>query len=136
MTHYDFWFATIGGTQFRCTISQHEGGYRECLNAAALTWEALTPFGDAVTRHPTTGETPEDFRAKHLKLSAEDLISRMTPSMLAEFYWDLEETAETQEGAAFVKTQRIAGLVHTELVLSVGAEEARERIEEARAKNT
>jgi len=60
----------------------------------------------------------------------------MKPSMLAEFYWDLKETAEAQEGAALVKTQRIAGLVHTELVLSVGAEEARERIEEAWAKNT
>ena len=133
---YDFWFAPTGGAQFCCAISQRGGGYRECLNAAALTWEALTPFGDAVTRHPTTGETPEEFREKHLELSAEDLISRMKPSMLAEFYWDLEKTAEAQEGAALVKTQRIAGLVHTELVLSVGAEEARERIEEAWAKNT
>jgi hypothetical protein len=136
MTQYDFWFAPIKGTQFCCTIGQHEGGYRECLAAAALTWEALTPFGNALTRHPTTGETPEEFRAKHLELSAEDLISRMKPSMLAEFYSDLEETAEGQEGAALVETQRIAGIIHAELVLSVGAEEARERIEEARAKNT
>ena len=136
MTHYDFWFAPIKGAQFCCTIRQHEGSYRECLEAAALTWEALLPFGDALTRHPTTGETPEEFRAKHLELSAEDLISRMKPSMLAELYADLEETAEMQEGAALVETQRIAGLVHTELVLSVGAEEACERIEEARAKNT
>lgn len=136
MTHYDFSFAPIAGTQFCCTIESHEGGYRECLRAAALTWEALTPFGDALTRHPTTGETPEEFRAKRLEFSAEDLISRMKPSMLAELYWDLEETAEGQEGAALVKTQRIAGIIHTELVLSVGADEARERIEEARAKNT
>ena len=133
MTHYDFWFAPLGGTQFCCTVSQHEGSYRECLAAAALTWEALLPFGDALTRHPTTGETPEEFRAKHLELSAEDLISRMEPSMLAEFYWDLEETSEGQEGAALVETQRIAGLVHATLVTSVGSEEARERIEWARA---
>lgn len=136
MTHYDFWFTTLNGTQFCCTIGQHEGSYHECLEAAALTWEALLPFGVALTRHPTTGETPDEFRAKHLELSAEDLFARMKPSMLAELYRDLEETAEGQEGAALVKTQRIAGLVHTELVLSVGAEEARERIEEARAKNT
>lgn len=136
MTHYDFWFAPIGGTQFCCTIRQHEGGYRECLKAAALTWEALTPFGDALTRHPTTGETPEEFRAKHLELSAEALYTRMKPSMLAEFYWDLDQRAKGQEDAALVETQRIAGIIHTELVLSVGAEEARERIEEARAKNT
>ena len=64
MTHYDFWFAPIGGTQFCCTVGQHEGGYRECLKAAALMWEALLPFGDALTRHPTTGETPEEFRAR------------------------------------------------------------------------
>ena len=136
MTHYDFWFAARGGPQFRCTISLQVGNYRECLAAAALTWEALLPFGDAETRHPTTGETPEEFRAKHLEISADDIFARMKPSMLAELYWDLEETSEGQEGAALVKTQRIAWLVHTELVLSVGAEEARERIEEARAKNT
>ena len=135
MTHYDFWFAPIGGTQFCCTIAQHDRDYRECLKAATLTWEALTPFGDALTRHPTTGETPEEFRAKHLELSAEALYSRMKPSMLAEFYADLEETAELQEGAALVETQRIAGITHTELVLSVGAEEAHELIALARAKN-
>ena len=136
MTHYDFWFAPIGGAQFCCTIGQHEGGYRECLNAAALTWEALTPFGDAVTRHPTTGETSEEFRAKRLELNAEAVYSRMKPSMLAEFYWDLDRLTKWQEGAALVETYRIAGIIYTTLVLSVGAEEARERIEEARAKNT
>ena len=133
MTHYDFWFAPIKGTQFCCTIGQHEGSYRECLEAAALTWEALLPFGDALTRHPTTGETPEEFRAKHLELGADDLFARMKPSMLAELYSDLEETAEGQEGAALVETQRIAGLVHAKLVTSVGSDEARERIERARA---
>ena len=64
MTHYDFWFAPRGGPQFRCTISLQVGSPRECLEAAALTWEALLPFGDAETRHPTTGETPEEFRAR------------------------------------------------------------------------
>ena len=133
MTHYDFWFAPLSGTQFCCTIAQHEGSYRECLNAAALTWEALLPFGNPVTRHPTTGETPEEFRAKHLELSADDLVNRMKPSMLAELYSDLEETAAGQEGDALVETQRIAGRVHAELVTSVGSEEARERIEWARS---
>lgn len=136
MTHYDFWFAPTKGAQFCCTIGQHEGGYQECLKAAALTWEALTPFGDALTRHPTTGETPEEFRAKHLELNAEAIYGRMKPSMLAEFYWDLDRLTEVQEGAELVETQRIAGIIHTRLVLSVGAWEARERIEEARAKNT
>ena len=133
MTHYDFWFAPLGGPQFRCTISMQVGSYRECLAAAALTWEALLPFGDAETRHPTTGETPEEFRAKHLEISADDIFARMKPSMLAELYWDLEETSEGQEGAALVETQRIAWLVHTKLVTSVGSEEARERIEWARS---
>ena len=133
MIHYDFWFAPIRGTQFRCTISQLKGSSRECLEAAALTWEALLPFGDPETRHPTTGETPDEFRAKHLALSAEDLFARMKPSMLAELYSDLEETAEGQEGVALTETQRIAGLVHAELVTSVGAEEARERIKWARS---
>ena len=64
MTHYDFWFAPRGGPQFRCTISLQVGSYRECLAAAALTWEALLPFGDAETCHPTTGETPDEFRAR------------------------------------------------------------------------
>ena len=132
MTHYDFWFSPIGGTQFCCTIGQHEGSYRECLEAAALTWEALAPFGDALTRHPTTGETPEEFRAKRLEISAEAIYSRMKPSMLAELYWDLDRLAKGQEGAALVETYRIAGIIHTELVLSVGDEEAREQIERAR----
>ena len=136
MTRYDFWFAPLSGAQFCCTVKLHGGGYRECLNAAALTWEALAPFGNALTRHPTTGETPEEFRAKHLELSAEDLLNRMKPSMLAEFYWDLDRLANEQEGAALVETQRIAGIIHAELVASVGSDEARERIEEARAKNT
>ena len=136
MTHYDFWFAPIGGTQFCCTIAQHDRDYRECLKAAALTWEALTPFGDALTRHPTTGETPEEFRAKRLKFSAGDLYSRMKPSMLAEFYCDLDQLVKEQEGDALVETQRVAGIIYTELVLSVGAEEARARIAEARVKNT
>ena len=64
MTHYDFWFAPRGGPQFRCTISLQVGSPRECLKAAALVWEALAPVGDAETRHPTTGETPEEFRAR------------------------------------------------------------------------
>ena len=100
--------------------------------ACILPGNALAPFGEALTRHPTTGETPEEFRAKHLELSADDLFARMKPSMLAELYSDLEETAEGQEGAALVETQRIAGFVHAELVTSVGAEEARELIEWAR----
>ena len=132
MTHYAFWFAPIKGTQFCCTIEQHEGSYRDCLAAAALTWEALLPFGDALTRHPTTGETPEEFRAKLRAFVTEDLFARMKPSLLAELYADLEETAEGQEGASLVKTRRLARLVRAELVLSVGEEEARERIEEAR----
>ena len=136
MVQYDFWFAPVEGGEFRCVVEQREGNYRACLDAAALVWEALTPAGNALTRHPTTGETPDEFRAKHLEISADAIFARMKPSMLAELYWDLEETSEGQEGAALVKTQRIAWLVHTELVLSVGAEEARERIEEARAKNT
>ena len=64
MTHYDFWFAPLGGRQFRCTISLQVGSPRECLEAAALTWEALLPFGEALNRHPTTGETPDEFRAR------------------------------------------------------------------------
>ena len=66
MTHYDFWFAPIKGKTFLCTIGQHEGSYSECLDAAILAWDALLPFGDALMRHPTTGETPDEFRAKHL----------------------------------------------------------------------
>ena len=64
MTHYDFWFAPFNGETFLCTIGQHEGSYRACLEAATLTWEALTPFGNPVTRHPITGETPDEFRAR------------------------------------------------------------------------
>ena len=64
MTHYDFWFAPFNGETFLCTVAQHEGSYRECLNAAALTWEALTPFGNPLTRHPITGEFPDEFRAR------------------------------------------------------------------------
>ena len=135
MTHYDFWFAPIGGTQFCCTIAQHDRDYRECLKAATLTWEALAPFGDAQTRHPTTGETPEEFRAKRLKFSAGDLYSRMKPSMLAEFYLDLDQLAKDQEGAALVETRQIADIIYIELVLSVGAKETRELIALARAKN-
>ena len=133
MTHYDFWFAPLRGPQFRCTISLQVGSYRECLAAAALTWEALLPFGDAETCHPTTGETPEKFRAKHLEISADAIFARMKPSMLAELYSDLKETAESQEGEALMETQRIARIVHAELLTSVGAKEARERIRWARA---
>lgn len=64
MTQYDFWFAPFNGEIFRCIIAQHEGSYRECLNAAALTWEALTPFGNPLERHPITGEFPDEFRAR------------------------------------------------------------------------
>ena len=133
MTHYDFWFAPLGGPQFRCTISLQVGSYRECLAAAALTWEALLPFGDAETCHPTTGETPEKFRAKYLEISADDIFARMKPSMLAKLYSDLEETAESQEGEALMETQRIAQIVHAGLLTSVGSEEAREQIEGGRA---
>lgn len=131
MAHYDFWFAPLGGTQFCCTVSHHD--YRECLKAAAQVWEALTPVGNALTRHPTTGETPDEFRARAVELMAETMFSRMKPSMLAELYSDLDETAEMQEGEALVETQRIAQIVHAELLTSVGAEEARERIKWARA---
>ena len=64
MTHYDFWFAPFKGETFLCTIAQHDGRYRECLEAATLTWEALTPFGNPLTRHPITGEFPDEFRAR------------------------------------------------------------------------
>ena len=64
MVKYDFWFAPTKGIQFCCTIMLHEGSYRECLKAAALTWVGLLPYGNPVTRHPTTGETPEEFRAR------------------------------------------------------------------------
>ena len=64
MTHYDFWFVPLKGAQFCCTIAQHEGSYRECLNNASQVWEALLPFGNPMTRHPTTGETPDEFRAR------------------------------------------------------------------------
>ena len=133
MVQYDFWFASVEGGEFRCVVEQREGNYRACLEAAALAWEALTPVGNALTRHPTTGETPDEFRARARELMAETLFSRMKPSMLAELYSDLEETAETQEGEALTETQRIARIVHAELLTSVGAEEARERIEWARA---
>jgi len=64
MTRYDFWFAPFKGKTFLCSIENHEGSYRACLDAAALTWEALVPFGNALTRHPTTGETSEEFRVR------------------------------------------------------------------------
>lgn len=132
MTHYAFWFAPVEGGEFRCVIAQRDGNYRACLEAAAQVWEALTPVGNALTRHPTTGETPDEFRARAVELTAETLLSRMKPSMLAELYSDLEETAEMQKGEALVETQRIARIVHAELVTLVGADEAREWIERAR----
>lgn len=64
MTHYDFWITTFEGETFCCTIAQHEGSYRACLEAAASMWEACISFGTPVTRHPTTGETPDEFRAR------------------------------------------------------------------------
>ena len=64
MVQYDFWFAPVEGGEFRCVVEQREGNYRACLDAAALVWEALTPAGNALTRHPTTGETPDEFRAR------------------------------------------------------------------------
>ena len=64
MTHYDFWFAPFNGEPFLCTIGQHEGSYRACLEAAVMTWEALAPFGNAQTRHPIPGPSPEDFRVR------------------------------------------------------------------------
>ena len=133
MKQYDFWLTPLDGEIFRCVIAQPKGDQRVCLNAAALVWEALLPFGNPMTRHPTTGETPEEFRAKHTEPSTRDLFARMTPSMLAELYSDLEETAKSQTGGALAETQRIAGFVHAELVTSVGEEEARERIEWARS---
>ena len=64
LTNYDFWFAPFNGEPFLCTIERIEGCYGEYLNAAARAWEALTPFGNPVTRHPITGETPDEFRAR------------------------------------------------------------------------
>lgn len=64
MTHYDFWFAPFQGETFLCTIGQYDRSYRDCLDAATLAWEALAPFGNALTRHPTTGETPVEFRLR------------------------------------------------------------------------
>ena len=64
MTHYDFWFAPSYGETFRCTIAQDRDNYRACLESAALLWELLLPFGDPLTRHPITGEFPDEFRAR------------------------------------------------------------------------
>ena len=64
MTHYDFWFAPFNGEPFLLTIAQARGNYRACMESAALLWELLLPFGDPVTRHPATGETPDEFRAR------------------------------------------------------------------------
>ena len=133
MVKYDFWFATAEGGEFRCIIEQREGNRHACLEATAQVWEALTPVGNALTCHPTTGETPDEFRARAGELMAGTLFSRMKPSMLAELYSDLEETAESQEGEALTETQRIARIVHAELLTSVGADEAHERIKWAHA---
>lgn len=62
MVRYDFWFA-IKGEEVRCTV-ERAGDFRDCMKAAARVWEALDPVGIAITRHPTTGETPEEFRAR------------------------------------------------------------------------
>lgn len=132
MTQYDFWFAPLKGAQFCCTVAQHEGNYRECLEAAALTWEALLPFGNPVTRHPTTWETPEEFRAKHMELSAEAFYSRMPPKLIAELYVVIEQLFTVQEGPELVETYRISGVLYSELVLRMGAEGAHECIREAR----
>ena len=64
MTHYDFWFIPFDGESFLLTIAQDRGNYRACQESAALLWEVLTPFGNPVTRHPITGETPTEFRAR------------------------------------------------------------------------
>ena len=61
---YDFWITTDEGKTFCCTITKHYGSYWSCLEAAASMWEACISFGNPATRHPTTGETPEEFRAR------------------------------------------------------------------------
>ena len=64
MTEYNFWLTPLDGEIFRCVVAQPKGDQRACLHAAALVWEALLHFGNPMTRHPTTGETPEEFRAR------------------------------------------------------------------------
>ena len=64
MVQYDFWFAPAEGGEFHCVVEQRGGNGHACLEAAARVWEALLPFGNPVTRHPTTGETPDEFRAR------------------------------------------------------------------------
>lgn len=64
MTQYDFWIETSEGEAFCCTVAQHRGSYQACLEAAASMWEACFSFGQPVTRHPLTGETPDEFRTR------------------------------------------------------------------------
>lgn len=64
MTHYDFFITSIDEETISLVIAQPKGDPYVRLNAAALVWEALLPFGNPVTPHPTTGETADEFRAR------------------------------------------------------------------------
>ena len=64
MKPYDFWLIPIDDETFRCVLAWPKGTQPERLNAAAQIWEALLPFGNPMTPHPTTGETPEEFMAR------------------------------------------------------------------------